>query len=124
MLTFQPEYIPYSIYYYAFAVVGHPDEIIVSPRHPDYQSGSSEHWQPKGRPSGMYVFVLNLKSEKVSLMAVDRFLQLEIVTEVFHEELVSAYRVLFLLWGEKNFLKKKPTIMEQFFWKSLIKKGP
>ncbi len=91
VLIFQPEYIPYSAYYYAFALVGHPDEIIVSPKHPDYPSGSSEYWQPKGRSSGMYVFVLNLKSGKVSLMAVDRFLQLEIVTEVFHKELVSAY---------------------------------
>jgi len=91
VLTFRPEYIPYSIYYFAFAVPGHPDEIIVSPRHPDYPSGSSELWQPKGRPSGMYVFVLNLKSGDVSLMAVDRFLKLEIVTEVFHDELVSAY---------------------------------
>ena len=91
VLTFQPEYIPYSTYYFAFAAVGHPDEIIVSPRHPDYQPGSSEHWQPKGRPSGMYVFVLNLKSGKVSLMAVDRFLQLEIVTEVFYDKPVSTY---------------------------------
>jgi hypothetical protein len=91
VLTFQPEYIPYSTYYFAFEAVGHPDEIIVSPRHPDYPPGSSERWRPKGRPSGMYVFVLNLKSETVSLMAVDRFLQLEIVTEVFHKELLSAY---------------------------------
>ena len=91
VLTFEPEYIPYSTYYFAFAVVGRPDEIIVSPRHPDYQPGSSEHWRPKDRPLGMYVFVLDLKSEKVSLMAVDRFLQLEIVTEVFHDKLVSAY---------------------------------
>lgn len=91
VLTFEPEYIPYSTYYFAFAVVGRPDEIIVSPRHPDYQPGSSEHWRPKDRPLGMYVFVLNRKSGKVSLMAVDRFLQLAIVTEVFHKELLSAY---------------------------------
>ena len=91
VLTFEPEYIPYSIYYFAFELVGHPDEIIVSPNHPDYRFGSSEHWQPKGRPLGMYVFVLNLKSGKVSLMAWDRFLQLKVVSEVFHKELLSAY---------------------------------
>lgn len=91
VLTFETEYIPYSVYYYAFAPVGHPDEIMVSPKHPDYPSGSGEYWQPKDRPSGMYVFVLNLKSGKVSLMAVDRFLQLEFVTEVFNDKLVSAY---------------------------------
>ena len=90
VLTFQPEYIPSSVYYFAFAVAGQPDEIIVSPNHPDYRSGSSTHWQPKDRPLGMYVYVLELKSGKVSLMAWDRFLQLKVVSEVFHKELVSA----------------------------------
>lgn len=91
VLTFQPEYIPFSTYYFAFAVVGSPDKIIVSGARQDGKYGSAASWQPKGRPLGKYVFALDLKSGEVSLMGWNRFLQLEVVNEIFYDELVTDY---------------------------------
>lgn len=89
VLTFEPEYIPYSIYYFAYTVTGNDENIVVSGRYRDIGPASTR--QPKGRSSGMYVYLLNVKSGNVSLMDWDSFLALEVGTEGFLKKPVSNY---------------------------------
>lgn len=90
VFVFEPEYIPSTLYSYALAVPGRPDEIIVTMSDPAGESGNGG-WRPKGLSIGYYVYVLNLKSETVDLMAWEDFKQLEIITEFFHSKMVSTY---------------------------------
>jgi len=66
-------------YCYSFSVAGRPDEIFVSPFREQTLSGF-RRGEVQMSHSPM-VYVLNLKSKSVNLMALDRFLALDIIFE-------------------------------------------
>lgn len=80
VIEFQSEEILYcGNYCYAFAAVERPDEIFVSPYNADTLARYRE--QQINFPPDSKVYVLNLKSKTVSLMAIERFVQLEFMAE-------------------------------------------
>ena len=93
VITFEPEYVPETDSCYGFAVTGHPDKIFVSPVYPGIKR-LTEQWQPEGKPLGIYVFVLDLKSEQVDLMALERFLELDRTKEIATRNWTSDYKKL------------------------------
>ena len=80
VLSFQPEYVPKADYCYGFAVTGRPDKVFVSTVLPGRES-LAEQWQPKGKPQGIYVFVLNIKTGHVELITWENFLELDRIEE-------------------------------------------
>jgi hypothetical protein len=93
VISFQPEYVPTADYCYGFTVTGRPDEAFVSPVLPGKES-LAEHWQPEGKPPGIYVFVLDLKTGQVELMAWERFLELDRIEEDASRKWSSDYKDL------------------------------
>jgi hypothetical protein len=93
VLIFEPENIPVAFYYYALAVPNRPDDIFVTVSNPEKEFGNNG-WRPKGLPIGFYVYVLNLKSETVSLMAWEDFKQLEINTDFSSRKWLLPIRTL------------------------------
>ena len=93
VITFEPEYVPATGYCYGFTVTGHPEKIFVSPVYPGIKL-LAEQWQPVGKPPGIYVFVLDLKSEQVELMALERFLELDKTKDIATRNWTSDYKKL------------------------------
>jgi hypothetical protein len=92
--TFETESIPDSGFYPALAVSGRPDEIIVFPGRLDIPPEANIPWQPRGLPPGIYVFVLDLKSGKVSVSSLDWFLGQDTVKENFRRKFGSKFSEL------------------------------
>jgi len=90
VLTFHPEYISSCNYCYPFAAVGRPDEIFVSTLKAKTLSRIRQD-QELRKNFSVKVNVLNLKSETVSQIELDRFLQVEIITEDFPVNRFSDY---------------------------------
>lgn len=78
-------------YCQAFSAVGRPDEIFVSQFNAASLSQQRREPRQAGNPGNYKVYVLNLKSKTVSLMAMEHFLQLELITEDFPVDAVSDY---------------------------------
>jgi hypothetical protein len=89
--VFQTDYIPLATLFFAYAAKDRPDEIFVSPGDITGMIRPQEYWSPHGMPTGAYVFVLNIKSEKVSLMPFGQFRELKTVSERFESPRPDAY---------------------------------
>ena len=91
MKVFQTDYIPLATFFFAYAAKDRPDEIFVSPGDITGMFRPQEYWTPHGMPTGAYVFVLNIKTEKVSLMPFGQFRKLKTVSERFESPRPDAY---------------------------------
>lgn len=89
--VFQTDYIPFATFFFAYAVKHRPDEIFVSPGDITGLIRPQEYWTPPGMPTGAYVFVLNIRTEKVSLMPFGQFRELKAVSEQFESPRPDAY---------------------------------
>ena len=93
VITFQLEFVPKADYCYVFTVTGQPDQVFVSPVYPGKES-LTETWAPEGKPQGIYVFMIDLKTRQVDVMAWGRFMELDIIKEVASRKRASAYKGL------------------------------
>jgi hypothetical protein len=89
--VFQTDYIPLATFFFAYAADDRPDEIVVSPGDITGMIRPQEYWTPHGMPTGAYVFMLNIKTEKVSLMPFGQFKELKTVSERFESLRPDAY---------------------------------
>lgn len=88
---FKTDVIPESHFYPALAVKGREHEILVFPGRLDHPLDSAVRWQPQGRPPGIYVFMLNMKSGEVSLLTLDSFIKQETIKEDFKRVFCTRY---------------------------------
>lgn len=88
---FQTDFIPESYFYPALSVKGREHEILVFPGRLDQPLDSAVRWQPQGRPPGIYVFMLDMKSGEVSLLTLDSFIKRETIKEDFKRAFCTSY---------------------------------
>ena len=89
--VFQTDYIPLATFFFAYAVKGRPDEVFVSTGDISGLIRPQEYWTPPGLPTRAYVFGLNTKTEKVSLIPYGQFRELKAVSEQFGSLRPDAY---------------------------------
>jgi hypothetical protein len=94
IFSFQPDYIPYRQAFLAYAVPGNASRLIVTPIGHTTSGDNPFKWRPKNRPLGAYVYLLDLKSSQLDLLAWNKFSAFRYHREVFRSQSASKYPAL------------------------------
>ena len=94
VFSFQPHDIPYRQAFLAYAVPGNTSRLIVTPRGHTTSGDTPYKWQPKDRPMGAYVYLLDLKSRQLDLLPWNEFSAFRYHRELFRSQPASKYPAL------------------------------